>query len=287
MLANSGAFGYPSNFIARFYAAPAVGALVQNMMIDPDCQHRREMGGINIDQAGGAIYVSKSGKTDGFLGPNEFYYFWRRFYPVESYGEQVYIPLGSFSVDDFSAQLGALERVLGKPIVMKGIIANAILHEIQAKIPETRILHIQRDPLLVAQSILETRSQFYGDDRAWYSFRPPQCMSMDHLDPEIQVACQVHFSRQLLAGSIDKLPAEMILNVPYVEFCESPATTWGHIRKQLKKVPGIDIGEYQGPQEFEPATEIRLEGHVTARILETFEKLEAAEHDQALREVLD
>jgi len=35
ILANSGAFGYPTNLLSRFYAAPYIGTLVQKLATDP------------------------------------------------------------------------------------------------------------------------------------------------------------------------------------------------------------------------------------------------------------
>ncbi|HRX04698.1 MAG TPA: sulfotransferase, partial [Anaerolineae bacterium] len=76
-LAASGRFGYPSNLLSRFYAAPYVGARIQQLLTDPQFSFGDEL----HDLASAVGFDSTLGKTRGALAPNEFWYFWRRFIP--------------------------------------------------------------------------------------------------------------------------------------------------------------------------------------------------------------
>ena len=83
-LANTGQFAYPTNLISRFYATPYIGAKIQQLLTDSRFNFRDELSYNSM-----AIeYISDLGKTQGVLSPNEFWYFWRRFF---HYGEIQYL----------------------------------------------------------------------------------------------------------------------------------------------------------------------------------------------------
>src|SRR5690606_4732592 len=120
--------------------------------------------------ASSSTYSSVLGKTQGALAPNEFWYFWRRFFP---FGEiQRLEPEVLARVDDrgFLAELAAIESVQDKPFAAKGMILNWNLTYLDALLPKALFLHVVRDPLMTAQSLLEARQKFFGRMDAWYSF---------------------------------------------------------------------------------------------------------------------
>ena len=77
-LGASGAFSYPTNLIARFWQAPAIGAIVQHMLTDPHYDFRGEFSDLRFDTL---QTRSELGKTQGLLSSNEFWYFWRSQFP--------------------------------------------------------------------------------------------------------------------------------------------------------------------------------------------------------------
>ena len=74
-LARSREFCYPTNFISRFYYAPYIGALLQRLMFDLDT--KGELFG-SFKEA--VDFKSVLGKTKAASSPNEFWYYWRRFF---------------------------------------------------------------------------------------------------------------------------------------------------------------------------------------------------------------
>ena len=75
-LAGTGFFAYPTNLLSRFYAAPYIGARIQQLLTDPRYNFRDEF----ADYVPENTFTSDLGKTRGILAPNEFWYFWRRFF---------------------------------------------------------------------------------------------------------------------------------------------------------------------------------------------------------------
>ena len=56
-------------------------------------------------------------------------------------------------------------------------------------------LHIKRDPLYTAQSLLICRQEIRKDEHAWFSLLPNSCLSLLDVSPYKQVASQVYYSR--------------------------------------------------------------------------------------------
>ena len=67
LLSSSGLFGYINNFIARFWTAPTLGALIYKTVLDHECR-------------GNSSLQSHLGVTENLHEPHEFGYFWRRWF---------------------------------------------------------------------------------------------------------------------------------------------------------------------------------------------------------------
>ena len=120
-LANSGHFAYPTNLMSRFYAAPILGAKIQQLLTDPTFDFKGELGGMRFD----IDYASENGKTTGPLSPNEFWYFWRRHLPalIDGYADEATL-LETSDLDEFRDVINGLSNLFGMPIAMKALILN-------------------------------------------------------------------------------------------------------------------------------------------------------------------
>ena len=102
-LANSGYFAYPTNLLSRFYGAPYVGALIQQLIFDPRFNYKNELFDHNGDS--GTAFRSDLGKTKGPTQPNEFWYFWRRFVDIDQAEKLSQQQIDSFDRSGFLAGL--------------------------------------------------------------------------------------------------------------------------------------------------------------------------------------
>jgi hypothetical protein len=169
-LAVSGCFTYPSNFISRFYGSPYIGALIQQMLIDSRFSFNDEMSGLNTNTK--EWYQSHLGKTSGFLAPNEFWYFWRRFF---NFGEIQYLDDSKLRQTDMAkllSELAAFEDVLKLPLLMKALIVNWNLEFLSKRVMNAIFLYIKRNSIYNIQSLLEARLKYFNDIQRWYSFKP-------------------------------------------------------------------------------------------------------------------
>lgn len=230
-LAASGAFGYPSNFIARFWSAPFFGAMVQEMLVNPEFDYRGEFSDVSPRIV---TSTSDAGKTGGMLAPSEFWFFWREHLPTDG---DLGINLSEAHEQDYRAfryELAAFAEVCQKPLAMKGKIINHQISRFAAAVPEAMFLFMDRDPIDSAWSLLRSRRRIYGDERHWWSFKTPNYEVLKTLEPVEQVVGQVQSIRRDVQVALDQIPRERWIRLEYKKLCEDPSSAFQHIADWYK-----------------------------------------------------
>lgn len=247
-LAQSNCFSYPSNLISRFFRAPAIGAKIQKLLTDSKLSFGNELEEFHLQD--GIEFKSRLGKTKGFLAPNEFWYFWRRFFPDDDFYHLPNDIQGKESYQTMVNELAVFESVLNKPLAFKGMMFNWILDELIAIIPNILFLYIERDPVANMQSILNARLQFFNDKNKWYSFRPPEYFELENLPPEQQVAGQVYYTNRAIQNGLKQLSDDKYLKINYEDFCKNPKRCWHKLHDKLAVNHYKLREEYTGPHQF-------------------------------------
>ena len=209
LLAQTGAFTYPSNLIARFYRAPAMGLLLQRLA--------RPL----LDEPRWAL-TSRAGATDGWWGPHEFGYFWRHHLQIHAHHEPT-----APAPADLVLQLGRMEAAGAGPLLFKNGILTFCTDVLRQALPTLFVVRIRRDPVDVASSILAMRTRYYGDPSAWWSLRPADIGPVEGASPEAQVAFQVRHGM----AAIDGIDAQ--LDLSYAGLCADPRGEVGRILEAL------------------------------------------------------
>lgn len=236
-LAASGAFTYPSNFIARFWTAPFVGALIEKMIVEPDFDHRGELADGRPRPIDG---YSEFGKTQGMLAPNEFWYFWRHHLPGDG---DIGVDLSQATVAHFAGfrrELAQFCDVRGRPAVMKGKIVNHQITSFGRRFDKALFLFMDRDPLDAAWSLLEARRRIYGDEGRWWSFRTPDYERLVELPPMEQVIGQIQSIRRDVKRQLSALPAHRWMQLNYAELCVDPEAAFARVAR-LFAANGIEL----------------------------------------------
>lgn len=255
-LARSGVFGYPSNLISRFYAAPVLGALVQKMLFDPDYQFRREL---DLKSDCSDYFRSELGKTEGALSPNEFYYFWRRWFSEVQGHPPTVEDLQNTAFDEVLTELRGLSAVFGLPLAFKASLLNWTLPLVAERIPEAYIVFLRRDPLYTVQSILEARIRFFGSEDAWYSFKPPGAEALLELPAISQVAAQVVMTEEAIEDGISVIDPSRVIRISYEQLCSDPNAAWQALVDKIGEHPGCpDMGECPSKPPFRSSNVDRL-----------------------------
>jgi hypothetical protein len=253
-LATTGLFAYPTNFLSRFYAAPYVGAKIQQMLADPQYNFRDELS----DFGGELSFRSNLGKTSGVLAPNEFFYFWRRFFP---YGEIQYLDdhsLKKMETDKFVSEVAAIEAVFDKPLTMKGLLINWNIPFVSGLFSRILFIHVKRNPLYNAQSLLEAREKFFGNRESWYSLKPIEYQYLKRLSPCHQVAGQVYYTNRAIEDGLSQTETSRWLQIRYEDFCTSPEAVFEQVKEKLTLQDYQINSGYQGVSGFSSANSVRL-----------------------------
>lgn len=225
-LASLDLFWYPTNFVSRFYATPAIGRQIQAMLLDDDLAFGQEMEGALTGRQ-----ESSLGKTAGWLEPSEFWYFWRQHF-FRSATESVD---GNPPRNRFLAELAALEADSGRPLAMKGLIANAQISALDALLPKAIFIHLRRDARFTAQSLLESRVAHTGNEAHWYSFKTPGYERLRGLEPLAQVAGQVRETHRLVEAGLASVAPERQLTLEYEGFCEDPGAAYAELHARFQR----------------------------------------------------
>jgi hypothetical protein len=268
-LAGLGCFGYPSNLIARFYSNPAFGCEVQKALVDYDKGNQIGL----ADQT--REFKSSLGHTEGALAPSEFWYFWRRYFRFNDEQKLCDTELESVDANSLIRDLAAMEKSLGRPLVMKGMLLNWHIEYLAKISPEFFFTHIQRDLFYVAQSVLESRERYSGNREGWWSFKPPGYHDWLALSPIEQVAAQVVYTEQAVIEGMNKLPAERKINIEYSEFCMNPGAVYDDLAEKYSKL-GCEIQvDRKKWHAFENREEIRLSSGDESALRRALEKFNA------------
>lgn len=266
-LAELGHFAYPTNILSRFYEAPYIGAKIQLMLTKYD--YNNEIFDFNEK----VPFKSNLGKTKGALAPNEFWYFWRRFFKFDEVHKLEDNELEKINTEKFRSELAALESVFGKPLAMKAMIVNWHIPFIADILDNVLFIHIKRKPFYNMQSLLQSREKFYGDKNEWYSFKPPEYDSLKDLSAYEQVAGQLYYTNQEIEESLQEISENKYMSIKYEEFCNSPKDIFNMIVEKFSSQNTRIEDKYDGLDNFQPRNNVRLDEDETKKIIEAYESV--------------
>jgi len=224
---------YVDNTAARFWMAPTVG------LLHP---FRRRPGA----ERSSVTLGSTLGSSEGPYGPHEFSYFWQHwlgFHPADELSPEA---LARVDWEGIDRKLAAVAGVFGAPLIMKSIsFVDYHVAWMAAREPRYRFVWIEREPLFVVQSILESRRLRYGDEGAWWSIRPADVERWRAATPIEQVCHQVSHVRRALQTAFRGLPESRRLVLQYRELVADPG-------EALARVAALAGVEAPAPGEIPP-----------------------------------
>jgi len=279
-LAELGLFAYPSNLLSRFYAAPYIGAKIQQLLTDPRYNHNDELLDFTLKRN---TFSSILGRTKGILGTNEFWYFWRRFIPDSNPAEGMDLQyLDSKQVRKIDSktlltELAALESAFGKPLAIRANILQYNLSYLSKIFNKVLFLFTKRHPFYNMQSLLEARTTFYGDIHTWFSAKPREYKELKNKDPYTQIAGQLYYTNSSIEQELRVEQSFRSLTVDYEDFCDSPRFYFNQIKEKLAK-QGYKIKEkYKGPKSFIKNNQLRLSKTKASKIVKAYKEISGAE----------
>lgn len=266
-LASLGYFSYPTNMLSRFYGAPYIGSKIQLMLTTHDFNNEI------FDFNEVVPFTSRLGKTMGALAPNEFWYFWRRFFHFGEIQQLTEDELKSVDRMKFVAEIAAIEAVFEKPFAMKGMIVNWNIPFISSILDKVLFVHVKRHPFYNIQSLMKARMDYYGDLRGWYSFKPPEYSDLKNKSPYEQIAGQIFFTNRAIEEGLKAVAPERILKVSYEQFCQSPECVFEKIRNKFSLQGYPSDWVYKGPEMFTDTNKVTLSDDERGKVIEAFNNI--------------
>jgi hypothetical protein len=229
ILAANGDFSYPSNLLSRFAYAPAVGAMIQQMLFNKEYAHLDEL----ADLQSTSDFNSQLGKTRGAMGVSEFHHFWRRFIQNYDLGYLDNKSLMEINIRELRCELAALEAIFEKPFMCKGKALQYNIQFFSECMPELFFIHIEREPLYVMQSILLGRRKFYRSETAWLGVKPAEYHRIKNMDVYHQIAAQVFYTDRAIHSELTALPLDRSIYCRYEDLCRNPASFYDRLSAAL------------------------------------------------------
>lgn len=218
--------GYVTNVMARFWLAPYAGAIVSRA---------------TVGDARDGSFASDYGKSYGPSGGHEFAYFWQHWLGIRDVADLLDFN-GDSQQANWSGAAAGVRRIaaaLDKPLLFKTNYAGQFLPAFAQTFPLPLFLHVRRDPIQVALSILTARRNYYGSGETWWATYPPEYEQLAGLPAAEQIAGQVAGLRHAYASQIAKVPTELTVELDYEALCANPAATVASIRERSREVHGI------------------------------------------------
>lgn len=268
ILASSSNFCYPTNFLSRFAYAPMIGAMIQQMLFDPRYRFRNEL----QDLQHAVSFSSDLGKTDNALDINEFYHFWRRFFPNQ---ESEYLnkdQLDKVKLKEFLQEIASIESVFEKPFLSKGKMFQQNIECFAKKVPRLIFLYIKRDPVYVMQSILLSRRKMYGRDDIWWAIKPREYTWLKDLDVYHQIAGQVLYSTLTVETALKSLPDNRKICINYEELCRDPRSVYEQLCEICLEHNYV-LKDFLGPLKLKASNSVQINLKELSNLQSAYENL--------------
>lgn len=237
LLSSTGQFGIVTNFVARFWQAPALGMMIEEALC------------LAKDGCSSSMR-SVRGVTEGWSEPSEFGYFWSRWFDL---GQNSHA-LGTaerqrFDMAGLRRSVASIEKVVGLPLVFKNNTWFTLNADLLADtFPGCILVVCERDPFYIAQSIWLQRLDVFGDASKWWSVRPADYAEIGKLSPLAQVAAQ---AVSIVAGmnvSLAQAKTARIVRLPYEEVARDPRNSIrGIVRLALGALAGSNFNQAKLP----------------------------------------
>lgn len=235
LISNHLSVGYINNLIAAFWKAPVIGIRLSKKL------HKG---------ARSSTFTSEFGRTNQIWEPHEFGYFWAQH--LHHAGFAVPEPAEIDAVDwvRFRKIINNMCSAFGQPTVFKSVLLGGYIERVVNVFQKACVLHIRRDPVDNALSLLKYRREFLGNVDSWVSVRPREYSWLKELSVEEQVAGQVHFLEATFAAGLSAWPADRVLEVSYEDLCANPQAVL-QATKELLNRHGGEVEMIGAPPTFQ------------------------------------
>lgn len=213
-----------NNLVAAFWQAPCMGLRLSQKLL----------GGQFLSG-----FQSEYGRTVDIREPHEFGYFWSRLLGYSEMNEPDELALADVNWPRVRRVITNMQAVAKRPIVFKAFMPAFYAQPFCTALPRSLFVLVRRDAVENIASVHRGRIEYAGDESAWYSIRPAQCVDAQKEPPLKQSCMQVHYINQSLARIWRTLPSANVIEVDYENFCNDPQTVIRKIADALHALGAV------------------------------------------------
>ncbi|MFX1253990.1 MAG: sulfotransferase [Promethearchaeota archaeon] len=218
LVAQTGLFGYISNYLARFWKAPYFGALQEKAF--------------GIRSAYQMSYKSNYGRTTGWHEPHQFNYFWQQRFQFDKDHQMKQEIIDKIDINFFRQEIAALEDVLLLPMVFKSLYCGLQIPFLKKALKRAKFVICIRNPLYQAQSILLGRKSFFGNYKGWFSLKPKEYPMLKLKDEYEQVIGQIYYILRTIEEDLKLIDPSDYIVLSQENLVLNP-------EKEIKKIIGL------------------------------------------------
>lgn len=164
-------------------------------------------------------YESRYGIIDGPMAPSDGWDIFHRWFPRYDHSQ----PVREDHFYELRNIVRMLEVIFDAPFANKNNANSTRIPYLDAIFPTALFVHVTRDVHDTVFSILESRRRNAVGEDEWWGASPPQFYDR-RFDSELErVVHQVWGIERTIAASLERVPAQRRVTVPYDAFCERPA----------------------------------------------------------------
>lgn len=158
-----------------------------------------------------SIY-NEIGLIDGLFSPSEAAKVFESWFSKEFYRQS--------ELNYLRTSMSILTNKLGGPFVAKNMNNSMRITNILNIFPDALFIHLTRDPIYNAQSILNARKSMYGSTKVWWSTKPLEYDQIINKPAYEQVLYQVKYINKYVLNSLKK--NSNYIHIRYEKFCDNP-----------------------------------------------------------------
>ena len=197
---------YPSNLAAMFWQAPCYGVALHQKLF------QREM-----EQS----FNSRYGITEGPQGPHEFGRFWRTLLNYPDMQQRAGHSVDWQRVRD---TLANMTETADSAFAFKSFLPVWHLDDLSRTCIKSIFVHIKRDPLENALSLLKARRAYAERETDWVGLKPLACKPHENASIAKQVVSQVIEINRVIEKQLEMIPEDRVIRTPLRQLCAEPET---------------------------------------------------------------
>lgn len=178
---------------------------------------------------GSKNYSSYYGETTGWSNPYQGYLIWLRWFP----SDPSYIGSGfhnSVLKQEIRSTVAHMENIFNVPFVNKWPVNSVRILPFAEAFPNGVFIRVKRDPVMIAQSILHGRREYWNDEGRWISAKPSNYEEIIQKTNIEQVCDQVYYIEKDIERDSEIVGVEKFLDIEYNELCASPKNVINKIK---------------------------------------------------------